>query len=173
MCVVVDSSVLINFLCVDRMDLIGHYPGLFFVTKAVVKEVARHGRKRRYVDQEQRYQAALDANHLAGETDFEGDESKIFKAVRKHSDVGESSAIAVALNRNYRLATDDKNAIKHAHVKACSLGKNLSVLRTQDIIWDLITYCVLTTGQAHDICSDLKRNYRFNIPLFTNCHSVC
>ena len=57
--VVADTSVLINFLKIDRMDLIGRHLGRFLATDHVESELAVD-----YPDQRARYQAAVGTNLL-------------------------------------------------------------------------------------------------------------
>ncbi|WP_419161613.1 hypothetical protein [Candidatus Palauibacter sp.] len=58
--VVADTSVLINFLRLDRMDLIGAHPGSFVATDHVAAEIAQ-------APQRERYERALRADHVAEE----------------------------------------------------------------------------------------------------------
>ena len=57
--VVADTSVLINFLRIDRMDLIGHHPQRFLATDHVEAELTSD-----YPDQRMRYQAAVVSGQL-------------------------------------------------------------------------------------------------------------
>ena len=94
--VIADTSVLINFLRVDRMDLIGLHSAIFIATDHVGAEISDG-----YPDQKSRYRVALDANHLVEERVDDPTEVDIFLRLgRRHPrlGVGERSAIAVALN---------------------------------------------------------------------------
>ena len=57
--IVADTSVLINFLRINRMDLIGAHPASFIATDHVAAEVADT-----YPEQQARYAAALTAAHI-------------------------------------------------------------------------------------------------------------
>jgi len=57
--VVADTSVLINFLRIDRMDLIGHHPQRFLAADHVEAELTSD-----YPDQRMRYQAAVVSGQL-------------------------------------------------------------------------------------------------------------
>ncbi len=57
--VVADTSVLINFLKIDRMDLVGRYPGRLLATDHVESELAED-----YPEQKARYAAAMTAGVL-------------------------------------------------------------------------------------------------------------
>ena len=52
--VVTDTSVLVNFLCIDRMDLIARHSYRFMITSHVVEEITDH-----YPEQQARLNAAL------------------------------------------------------------------------------------------------------------------
>jgi hypothetical protein len=57
--VVADTSVIINFLRIDRMDLIGSHPSPFIVTDHVADEIADS-----YPEQQARFHAALGSGHI-------------------------------------------------------------------------------------------------------------
>ena len=58
--VVTDASVLVNFLRIDRMDLIAGHSYAFIVTDHVADEVSD-----RYPDQQQRFASAVEAGALS------------------------------------------------------------------------------------------------------------
>ena len=133
--IIADTSVLINFLQIDRMDLIGAHPASFIVTDHVADEIADS-----YPDQQARYNAALAAGLLDQQRIDDLAEVELFLrlAERGRLGAGERSAIAVALNRGYTLAIDDTRAIYRALAEAKVAGNALSILRTQDIVVELI-----------------------------------
>src|SRR5918994_2105790 len=57
--VVADTSVLVNFLRIDPMDLIGDHPDMFIATDHIAAEIVDS-----YPDQQARYRVARDAGHL-------------------------------------------------------------------------------------------------------------
>ena len=109
--VVADTSVLINFLRIDRMDLIGAHPASFIATDHVAAEIADT-----YPDQQARYAAALSAAQLTEQPIHLRSELELFLrlAAKGRLGAGERSAIAVALNRKCALAIDDLRAIQRA-----------------------------------------------------------
>src|SRR5436190_9239493 len=129
--VVADTSVLINFLRIDRMDLIGAHPDSFIATDHVAAEIADT-----YPDQQARYSAALEARQLAEHRIDDPAELELFLRMgeRGRLGAGERSAIAVALNRKCALAIDDSRAIQRAIEEAGIVGSTLSIVRTQDIV---------------------------------------
>jgi predicted nucleic acid-binding protein len=158
--VVADTSILINFLKIDRMDLVGRYPGRFLATDHVESEVADD-----YPEQRERYRAAVAAGLL--DTCSVTDPAEVALFLRLGPGVrlgaGECSAIAVALNRGYAIAIDDSRAIKAALHEAQLAAARLIVLRTQDVVVALIQASVLTMDEADLIKSDWEQNHRFRL----------
>jgi predicted nucleic acid-binding protein len=158
--VVVDTSVLINFLKIDRMDLIGRYPGRFLATDHVESEIADD-----YPEQKARYQAAVAAGLLDTCSVIDPAEIVLFLRLGPgvHLGAGESSAIAVALTRRYAIAIDDSRAIKVALREAELTGARLTVLRTEEIMVALIRASVLLVDEADRIKADWEQNHRFRL----------
>ena len=160
--VIADTSVLVNFLRIDRMDLIGGYPAAFIATEHVGTEISDD-----YPDQQTRYQAALSAGLLTEERIDDPTELDIFLQLSRHSRLGsgERSAIAVALNRGHVLAIDDNRAIKKALQEAGLAKTNLPIIRTQDIVVALIQARALTVEAADTILQDWAGNHRFKLKI--------
>lgn len=80
---------------------------------------------------------------------------------------GESSAFALAVCRNYTVATDDKTAIKCVTSK----GYNLNIQSTCDIIVSMIQEKLLDVSDADQIKEMWKKDYKFalNINSFSEC----
>jgi len=156
--VVADTSVLINFLRIDRMDLIGTHPESFIATDHVAGEITDP-------DQQARYAAALSAGFIAEQRVDNPVELDIFLRLRRGERLGagECSAIAVALNRSYRLAIQDNRAIKRALQEAGITGNPLRIARTQDIIVELIRSGDLTIATADAMLVDWANNHRFRL----------
>lgn len=155
-----DTSVLINFLKIDRMDLIDRYPGRLLATDHVESELAED-----YPEQRARYGAAVAAKLL--DTCAVTDPAEVLLFLRLGPGVrlgaGECSAIAVALTRGYAIAIDDKRAIAAALREANVLGANLTVLRTQDIMVTLIKASVLTVEKADQLKGEWELHHRFRL----------
>jgi predicted nucleic acid-binding protein len=98
--VIADTSVLINFLRIDRMDLIGAHPASFIATDHVAAEIADT-----YPDQQTCYEVALTAGQVTQHRIDDPAELDIFlrMAEKGRLGAGERSAIAVALNRGCAL----------------------------------------------------------------------
>jgi predicted nucleic acid-binding protein len=160
--VVADTSVLINFLRIDRMDLIGAHPSSFVVTDHVTAEIVEA-----YPDQQARYAAALRAEQITEQRVDDPAELELFLrlAARGRLGAGERSAISVALNRKYALAIDDSRAIQRAIGEAGIAGNPLVILRTQDIVVELIRRHVISIQTADAMLVDWATNHRFKLKI--------
>jgi hypothetical protein len=69
----------------------------------------------------------------------------------------------VALNRGCALAIDDARAIRRAIDEAGIAGSPLTILRTQDVIVQLIRAKLLEIGAADALKEDWHLNHRFTI----------
>jgi len=156
--VVADTSVLVNFLRIDRMDLIGAHPDSFIATDHVNAEITEP-------DQKSRYSTALSAGYLVEQRVDDSVEVEIFLRLSRGGRLGagERSAIAVALNRNYRLAIQDNRAIGRAIQEAGISGNPVSIMRTQDIVVELIRSQALTVEMADALLVNWASNHRFRL----------
>ena len=160
--VVADTSVLINFLRIDRMDLIGAHPASFIATDHVAAEITGT-----YPEQQARYSTALSAAQITEQRIDDPTELEIFLrlAAKGRLGAGERAAIAVALNRGCALAIDDSRAIRRA-LQEAALGENaLTILRTQDIVVELIRRKVISVEAADVILADWATNHRFKLKI--------
>lgn len=160
--VVADTSVLINFLRIDRMDLIAAHPASFIATDHVAAEIVDT-----YPEQQARYAAALSAAQITEQRIDDPAELELFLrlAAKGRLGAGERAAIAVALNRGCALAIDDSRAIRRALEEAGIAGNSLIVLRTQDIIVELIRGGVVSVEAADAIHADWAANHRFKLKI--------
>jgi len=158
--VVADTSVLINFLKIDRMDLVGRYPGRLLATDHVQSELADD-----YPEQRARYEAAVTGGFLDTCSVTDPAEVSLFGRLGPgvRLGAGECSAIAVALSRGFAIAIDDNRAIKIALREAELAGKRLIVLRTQDIVVALIRASALTVEEADRVKAEWEQRHRFRL----------
>ncbi|MCY4314521.1 MAG: hypothetical protein OXC66_00220 [Roseovarius sp.] len=108
--IAIDASVLINFLRIDRTDLLAGHSRDFLATDCAASEIAD-----RYPDQQQRFAKALKTGTIAEARVAR----KSFGFSHPYSTpdafgAGECPAIAIAVHRGYILAIDDRLAAKHA-----------------------------------------------------------
>lgn len=158
--VVADTSVLINFLRIDRMDLIGAHPATFIATDHVAGEIADT-----YSEQQSRYASAIKSAQLVEERIADPAEVEIFLrlATRGRLGPGERAAIAVAINRGCSLAIDDARAIRKAVEEAALAETTLTILRTQDVMVELIRQGTIALNDADAILLDWATNHRFKL----------
>jgi predicted nucleic acid-binding protein len=118
--VITDTSVLINFLVLDRTELLARLPNhRFAVTDHVRAEVTDH-----FPDQLQGLESAFAAGILEEIRVTDLQEVQLFAQFTATGlGVGECSAIAVAAHRKLALAIDDKRAVK----KLKNAGLNLTM----------------------------------------------
>ena len=147
-----DASVLINFLRIDRMDLIAAVSCEFMVTDHVADEISEV-----YPEQHVRYQAALDRGAVAQVSLTDPDELELFAMLAASSRLrkGECSAIACAL------AIDDRRATREAAVARL----DLEIVRTQDLIVSMIKQNLLSIAEADAIKGEWEQMHRFRLTI--------
>lgn len=157
--VVLDTSVLINFLAIDRVDLLAHHPQYrFLVSEHVRNEVTAH-----YQDQLFRLEAALRERALE-ETRVEAiEELALFAQLTKNPrlGLGECAAIAAAVTRAQPLAIDDKAARK----AALDVAPGQVLVDTQSIMLSLVSAGVLTLAQADTIKTTWEEGHNFRLKI--------
>lgn len=153
-----DTSVLINFLCIDRMDLIARHSHQFIVTNHVAAEV-----KDFYSEQQTRLKAALQSGTLKQVSIAGQREVALFGSLSKSSRLGsgECSAIALAIAREYVLAIDDRQATNQAR----NIRRNLRILTTQDLIVAMIHENLLSVAEADELKETWAHQHRFRLPI--------
>jgi predicted nucleic acid-binding protein len=123
--VITDTSVLVNFLVLDRVSLLAALNDhQFTVTEHVRAEITAH-----YFEQLQRLEQAFGDQVLTEITVDGFQELKLFAELSAMGlGIGECSAIAAAVNRGHFLAIDDKRAIK----KLKNLGQSVAIYSSLD-----------------------------------------
>jgi hypothetical protein len=157
---IIDTSVLVNFLKIDRTDLLASHPALRFVLVDLVRaEVTRH-----YASQHARLEAALAAGHVLPDEPPEAiDPAELATfaamAVLKIGE-GEKAAIAAAKARGLALAMDDERAWRRAAAFCAGVARE----DTASIMVSLIRAGVIDATQADAIKADWEANHRFKLP---------
>lgn len=154
--VISDTSVLINFLVLDRAGLLaGLSTHRFVVTDHVRAEITDH-----YHEQLQRLEQAFTDRILEEISVDELADVQLFaELTAKGLGIGECSAIAVAVHRQLTLAIDDKQAIK----KVANLGFNVPILTTEALMVLLIQHGTLSVEQADAMKLEWENNHRFRL----------
>lgn len=154
---ILDTSVLLNFLKVDRLDLLTQHPSYrFSVTDHVRAEITQH-----YPDQLAKLEAAVNAGELDETHVTDPAELQAFGQLHasKRLGAGECSAIAVAASRQLPLAIDDKRARKHAR----AFASKIVLLNTEGLMISLTHEGVIDVAVADSIKLEWEQNHRFKL----------
>lgn len=104
--VVADSSFLINFLVLDRMDILGELAQFrLHVLNHVRAEI-------RYENQRARLQAAVDSGIMTEIEITDPSEILMYAEFRQFLGDGESASLAVAVSRRWVIAADEKGRFR-------------------------------------------------------------
>lgn len=156
--VVTDTSVLVNFLCIDRMDLLARHSDRFVITDHVADEITDH-----YPEEKARLNAAL-ADGTVEQCSVSGEVAlDLFQTLSETRKLGsgESAAIAYAIANHCALAIEDRAAVK----RALELKSDLVVLGTQDIMVQLIRSGFLDIADADRIKETWAEKHRFRLAI--------
>lgn len=158
MTIAMDSSVLINFLKIDRMDLLANHSCQIIATDHVSEEISDH-----YPVQQQRLAEAIRREGIAIVALDRAEEFQLFGSLAAPGNLGagECSAIALAVNRGFMLAMDDKGAIAKARRKY----QTLRILTTKDLIVSMIGENLLDIAAADQIKEELAAKHKHTINL--------
>ncbi len=156
--IVTDASVLINFLRIDRTDLLAGHSHDFLVTDHVAAEITDS-----YPDQQRRFAAAVAAAAISETRVTTPEEIRLFGSLfaAGRLGAGECSAIALAVHRRYVLAIDDRLATTQARRS----DPTLRILATQDLIVSMIRQGLLDIAEADRIKLDWATRHRFRLKL--------
>jgi predicted nucleic acid-binding protein len=156
--IVADTSVLVNFLRIDRMDLVAAHAHDFIATDHVAEEITEQ-----YPDQQARYTAALAADTVrqVSVTDPQAVALFVKLVASGRLGAGECSAIALAVHRGHILAIDDRRATNQAR----QVSRNLHILSTQDLMVAMIREGLLEVDEADAIKELWARAHRFHLKI--------
>ncbi len=158
--VVCDACVLINFLIVGRVDLLLQSPEhRFVVTEHVIAEVTEP-------DQRKILKVALEQGEIE-QVDLTGSQGlSIFAELTAVLGSGEAAAIALAVERNWAIATDEKGRTLREIESRLGGGR---LLTTPGILLQAIRKGVLTAEQADDIKRKLEeRRFKMSFSSFAD-----
>ncbi|WP_034431132.1 hypothetical protein [Candidatus Contendibacter odensensis] len=156
--VIADTSVLINFLAIGRMDLIKRHSCRFLITDHVRQEITEH-----YQEQFSRLKEALEQGILEEISVIDPEEVETFAKLTKLESFGngECACIAVALHRSYTLAIDDKKAIKQARLSC----PTISIVTTEDLMVSMIKSGLITVNEADAIKNEWASSHKFKLKI--------
>lgn len=158
---ILDASLLINFLKVDRVDLIQAYPAKILITEHVRDEVTTA-----YPEQLARLDKAMAADIV--EVLIINDISEIEEIVSFREDktqhqlgLGECSAIILASKRNCSIGIDDGPTIKIIRREF----PNLPIVQTTDVVLEAVRSKVINIAEADSIKEDWATKHRFKLKI--------
>lgn len=147
--VVADSSFLINFLVLDRMDVLGGLQEFrFHVVNHVSAEI-------RYEAQRARLRAALEGGLVAEIEITEPGEILLYDEFRRFLGDGESAALAVAVTRRWVIAGDEKGRFRREVFDR--LGEDY-LLNTLGTLLTAIRASLITVDEAEALRAELREN---------------
>lgn len=153
-----DTSVLINFLKIERLDLLEKCTHSFFITDHVHDEITNYHHAQRVS-----LEKGLNQNALQKINVESPEELRTFVALNSSRQLGagECASIAIALHRGYYLATDDIQAIK----KASELLTSSRIVRTQDLVLLMIEEQLLEIDEADGLIEIWATKHRFKLKI--------
>jgi predicted nucleic acid-binding protein len=151
---VIDTSVLVNFLAIDRFDLVRGLADQAMATDHVAGEITDD-----YPEQKARYERAVLCGDLTVATVNQPDAIAAFGRLVQERvlGAGECSAIALAGTMGHALAIDDKRA----KASAARAFPKMHVLGTKDIMVAAIKAGHLAVSDADAIKAEWESRYRF------------
>ena len=151
--VVADTSFLVNFLAINRVDILARLRAFAFrVPNHVIVEVE-------YEDQKERLQAALATGTVSEVEITEILEIALYAELRAFLGDGESTCLAVAATRRWAIATDEKGRLRREIVER--LGEEY-LLDTPGTLVAALRAGILTLPEAEAIRQELAR-HRFTM----------
>lgn len=155
--IVLDSSVLINFLAVGRLDLLAADTARqYILTGHVVAEIT-------VPEQQKSLAAAVADGHFVTENiSIDSPAGELFAALtaERRLGIGECAAIAFACTHRLTLALDDKAARKSA-LRACP---GLTLLGTADLMTLFLRSGLIDLPAADDLKRRWAEKHRFKLP---------
>lgn len=157
---VTDTSVLVNFLRIDRMDLIRDVSLQVIVTDHAAKEISEV-----YVEQLARFEAALAAGCCEVCRVVDEAALELFGQLTGTSrlGIGESATIAHALSIGAGVAIDDRRAVNEAR----RISDQLVIVGTEHLTVQMIREGLLGVAEADAIKDDWANNHRFRLRIGT------
>lgn len=151
--VAVDASVLINFLLLNRVDILGALSGYrFVVPDAVHKEITRPNQQLLLSD-------AFDAKLFQKQEGADPNELQIFSALTEVMGVGEASCLAAAEYRGCLLASDERGLF--LRIARERIGEH-RILTTPEILLRAIRAGIITVEEADEAKACLEK-HRFRM----------
>ena len=155
--IVIDTSVLINFIGVKRLDLLATLPG----TACIVTDHVRDEISDDYPEQVVLFLDALKRGLIELLRVDSPEELQTFANLASSGlGAGERSAFAAAFHRKFTVAIDDRRAIR---IASQTLG-HIPIVRTEDIVRTLIAAGAVSVMEADALKLSWETHHRFTLP---------
>lgn len=137
--VLLDANVLINLMHVGRLDLFAKLPNYeFAMTPDVVAEIVQAGQK-------QQLEAALATGTVRCEELSDSEAITLFAELRQQMGAGEAATLALAGQKRWAIASDEKKAFRRQAVARLGQG---NILTTPGIYMAAIKAGLLSVEEA-------------------------
>jgi predicted nucleic acid-binding protein len=155
--IITDTSVLINFLCGDRVALLSRLPYNFYITEHAQEEIEKF-----YPELKASLDIATTTEVIFVHRDDTISELLSIQSVCEvncHLGLGEISAMNVAVDNNWAFAVDDKVTLSH-----CAKNHpSVKIFRTSDLIVEMIRQQLITVQEADLIKQDWENKLFFRL----------
>jgi predicted nucleic acid-binding protein len=154
--VIADTSVLINFLRIDRVSLLGGLSCDFLIADHVREEIADA-----YPEQQTRLAGAIDGGVLSVVSLTRQDEIEAFAALIGLGRLGEGecASIAFASTHGHAVGLDDRRAITEAR----RMNGAIEIVGTAELVVLMIKDGLLTVEEADAIKAEWESRHRFKL----------
>ena len=154
--IVLDTSILLNFIKIGRIELLGQVPSSIVLLDQVLDEV-------RLPAQRVAAESAVAVGTLDLQSVSDPVEVALFAELRADGRLGpgECAVLAVALNRNWIAGLQDRRARVQAHRR----NKGLVLSQTEDLVLVLIRSGHLTLDEADGFLVEWAARHRFKSKL--------
>lgn len=151
--VALDTSVLVNFLLIDRTRVLGDLPGLrFHVLNHVVQEVVKEPPR-------SRLQSALFNSHLSTFEMTDLGATADYEILRARLGDGEAATIAAATHNGWVIGLDERRRAKKEAIARVGVNR---LINTAGILVRSVQTGVLSLNEAEQIRVELS-THRFRI----------
>ncbi len=150
--IVLDTSVLLNFVNIGCIELLGQLGTSVVLLDQVLDEVRRPGQRKAVKD-------AVAAGTLGLQSVRNPAEVALFTELRAGGRLGagECAVLAVALTRNWVAGLQDRRA----RVEGQRRREDLALCQTEDLVLKLIQACYLTVEEADGFLAEWATKHHF------------
>lgn len=154
--IIADTNVLINFLNIERLDLIAGHSHDFVITDHVKGEITDY-----YAHQKNQLEQAIRDGTITEQQLSTIEELNLFGILSGSGRLGhgECSAISCAIYGEHKLAIDDKRAMR----EALNISAELEILKTQDLVLSMINENLLSLSEADELKEAWETQFRFRL----------